>query len=57
MTCSTFSYETLRLTGTAAGLYAAANVVDSVTAGLGAARAGVSITRAVRTWAAGRLHA
>ncbi|MEU6576805.1 fluoride efflux transporter CrcB [Streptomyces sp. NPDC046805] len=48
-TYSTFSYETLRLTETGAGLYAAANVVASVTAGLGAAFAGASIAEAV--WA------
>ncbi|MEU6065506.1 MULTISPECIES: fluoride efflux transporter CrcB [Streptomyces] len=42
-TYSTFSYETLRLTEAGAGLYAAANVVASVVAGLGAAFAGVSI--------------
>jgi fluoride exporter len=46
-TYSTFSYETLRLTETGAGLYAAANVVASVTAGLGAAFAGVSAARAL----------
>jgi CrcB protein len=46
-TYSTFSYETLRLTETGAGLYAAANVVGSVTAGLGAAFAGVSIAQAL----------
>ena len=46
-TYSTFSYETLRLTGTGAGLYAVANIVGSVTAGLGAAFAGVSIAQAV----------
>ena len=46
-TYSTFSYETLRLTETGAGLYAAANVVASVTAGLGAAFAGVSVARAL----------
>ncbi|MFJ9348107.1 fluoride efflux transporter CrcB [Streptomyces sp. NPDC101237] len=44
-TYSTFSYETLRLTETGAGLYAAANVVASVAAGLGAAFAGVAIAR------------
>ncbi|WNM32206.1 fluoride efflux transporter CrcB [Streptomyces sp. Li-HN-5-11] len=42
-TYSTFSYETLRLTETGAGLYAAANAVASVVAGLGAAFAGASI--------------
>lgn len=46
-TYSTFSYETLRLTEAGAGFYAAANVVVSVTAGLGAAFAGVSLARAV----------
>ncbi|MEV7320741.1 fluoride efflux transporter CrcB [Streptomyces sp. NPDC093970] len=48
-TYSTFSYETLRLTETGAGLYAAANVVASLAAGLGAAFAGVAIAQAV--WA------
>ncbi|WP_393086644.1 fluoride efflux transporter CrcB [Streptomyces sp. LN704] len=48
-TYSTFSYETLRLTETGAGLYAAANVIVSVAAGLGAAFAGVSFAQAV--WA------
>ncbi|MFD8418475.1 fluoride efflux transporter CrcB [Streptomyces sp. NPDC059466] len=48
-TYSTFSYETLRLTETGAGLYAAANVIVSVAAGLGAAFAGVSLARAA--WA------
>jgi CrcB protein len=46
-TYSTFSYETLRLTETGAGLYAAANIVGSVTVGLGAAFLGVSIAQAV----------
>ncbi|MET9385674.1 fluoride efflux transporter CrcB [Streptomyces sp. NPDC002928] len=46
-TYSTFSYETLRLTETGAGLYAAANVVTSVAAGLGAAFAGVWIAQAL----------
>ncbi|MER7186678.1 fluoride efflux transporter CrcB [Streptomyces hyaluromycini] len=48
-TYSTFSYETLRLTETGAGLYAAANTVASLVAGLGAAFAGVAIAQAV--WA------
>ncbi|MGW7384862.1 fluoride efflux transporter CrcB [Streptomyces sp. NPDC054794] len=42
-TYSTFSYETLKLTETGAGLYAAANAVASVTAGLGAAVGGVAL--------------
>lgn len=46
-TYSTFSHETLRLTETGAGLYAVANVVGSVTAGLGAAFLGVTIAQAV----------
>ncbi|MER5218225.1 fluoride efflux transporter CrcB [Streptomyces sp. NPDC002838] len=48
-TYSTFSYETLRLTETGAGLHAVANVVASVLAGLGAALAGVALAQAV--WA------
>ncbi|MER5901021.1 fluoride efflux transporter CrcB [Streptomyces mirabilis] len=48
-TYSTFSYETLRLTETGAGFYAAVNVLVSVTAGLGAAFAGVSFAQAL--WA------
>ncbi|MFG2453980.1 fluoride efflux transporter CrcB [Streptomyces sp. M41(2017)] len=48
-TYSTFSYETLRLTGTGAAFYAAANVIVSVTAGLGAAFAGVAFAHAVWT--------
>jgi CrcB protein len=48
-TYSTFSYETLRLTEGGARLYAAANVIASVTVGLGAAFAGVSVAEAL--WA------
>ncbi|MFJ9820741.1 fluoride efflux transporter CrcB [Streptomyces sp. NPDC101151] len=46
-TYSTFSYETLRLTGAGAGLYAAANAVASVVTGLAAASAGVSLAGAL----------
>ncbi|MFE2103789.1 MULTISPECIES: fluoride efflux transporter CrcB [unclassified Streptomyces] len=46
-TYSTFSYETLRLTEAGAGLYAAANAVASVVAGLAAAFAGVSLAGAL----------
>ena len=46
-TYSTFSYETLRLTETGAGLYAAANAVASVAAGLAAAFAGVAAGQAL----------
>jgi CrcB protein len=42
-TYSTFSFETLRLTEDGARLYAAANVVASVAAGLGAAFVGVTV--------------
>ncbi|MGC4947377.1 fluoride efflux transporter CrcB [Streptomyces sp. DT224] len=48
-TYSTFSYETLRLAEDGAGFYAAANVVVSVVAGLGAAFAGVTLAEAL--WA------
>ncbi|MGW7042829.1 fluoride efflux transporter CrcB [Streptomyces avermitilis] len=48
-TYSTFSYETLRLTETGAGFYAAANAIASVAAGLGAAFAGVWFAQAL--WA------
>jgi CrcB protein len=48
-TYSTFSYETLRLTETGAAFYAAANVIVSVTAGLGAAFAGVSFAQSLWT--------
>ncbi|MEU3096123.1 fluoride efflux transporter CrcB [Streptomyces sp. NPDC006967] len=46
-TYSTFSYETLRLAETGARGYAAANVVASVAAGLGAAFAGAALAGAV----------
>ncbi|GGX70955.1 fluoride efflux transporter CrcB [Streptomyces anandii] len=45
-TYSTFSYETLRLTETGAGLYAVGNAAASVVAGLGAAFAGVWLSAA-----------
>ncbi|MET8563702.1 fluoride efflux transporter CrcB [Streptomyces flaveolus] len=48
-TYSTFSYETLRLTEAGSGLYAALNVVASVSAGLAAAFTGVSLADAL--WA------
>ncbi|MGW6205113.1 fluoride efflux transporter CrcB [Streptomyces sp. NPDC055089] len=46
-TYSTFSYETLRLAEGGARFYAAANVVASVVAGLGAAFAGVALAEAL----------
>ena len=46
-TYSTFSYETLRLAETGAGLYAAANVAAGVAAGLGAAFAGAGTAHAL----------
>jgi CrcB protein len=48
-TYSTFSYETLRLTGDGARFLAAANAVASVAAGLGAAFLGAALAQAV--WA------
>ncbi len=46
-TYSTFSYETLRLAETGARLSAAANVIASVLAGLGAAYLGTTVAQAV----------
>ncbi|MDX3452343.1 fluoride efflux transporter CrcB [Streptomyces sp. ME02-8801-2C] len=46
-TYSTFSYETLRLAEDGAGLFAVANVMVSVLAGLGAAFAGVWVGAAL----------
>ncbi|ROQ67802.1 CrcB protein [Streptomyces sp. 840.1] len=46
-TYSTFSYETLRLAEDGARFYAAANVVASVVAGLGAVFAGVALAEAL----------
>ncbi|WP_326580664.1 fluoride efflux transporter CrcB [Actinacidiphila glaucinigra] len=48
-TYSTFSYETLRLAETGARFFAAANVVASVVAGLGAAFMGAALAQAI--WA------
>ncbi|WP_306318939.1 MULTISPECIES: fluoride efflux transporter CrcB [unclassified Streptomyces] len=46
-TYSTFSYETLRLAEGRAGFFAAANVIGSVVAGLGAAFTGAAVAAAV----------
>ncbi|MFB7779674.1 fluoride efflux transporter CrcB [Streptomyces bauhiniae] len=48
-TYSTFSYETLRLTEDGARFLAAANVVASVVAGLGAAFVGTALAEAIWT--------
>ncbi|MFJ9680077.1 fluoride efflux transporter CrcB [Streptomyces sp. NPDC101194] len=48
-TYSTFSYETLRLAEDGARFYAAANILASVVAALGAAFAGVALAQAL--WA------
>lgn len=45
-TYSTFSYETLRLAQDGARFYAAANIVASIVAGLGAAYCGLLIAQA-----------
>ncbi|MFJ3233820.1 fluoride efflux transporter CrcB [Streptomyces sp. NPDC086787] len=46
-TYSTFSYETLRLAESGARFFAAANVVASVVAGLGAAFVGAALAQAL----------
>ncbi|MFF5403042.1 fluoride efflux transporter CrcB [Streptomyces misionensis] len=48
-TYSTFSYETLRLAEDGARFFAAANVVASVVAGLGAALTGAALAQALWT--------
>ncbi|MEW2446887.1 fluoride efflux transporter CrcB [Streptomyces parvulus] len=48
-TYSTFSYETMRLAESGAKFFAAANVVSSVVAGLGAAFIGATLAQAI--WA------
>ena len=48
-TCSTFSYETLRLAEDRAYLFAAVNVTTSVVAALGAAYFGMTIAHAITT--------
>jgi fluoride exporter len=48
-TYSTFSYETLRLAETGSRFLAAANVVASVVAGLGAAFLGAAVAEAIWT--------
>ncbi|AWS41966.1 fluoride efflux transporter CrcB [Streptosporangium sp. 'caverna'] len=46
-TYSTFSYETLRLAETGARFFAAANVIASIAAGLGAVFVGLALARAL----------
>jgi CrcB protein len=46
-TYSTFSYETLRLAEEGAAFYAAANVIASIVAGLGAAFTGAALAQAL----------
>ncbi|MFD8382382.1 CrcB family protein [Streptomyces sp. NPDC059679] len=46
-TYSTFSYEPLRLAESSAKFFAAANVVASVVAGLGAAFTGAALAQAI----------
>ncbi|MCK9894204.1 CrcB family protein [Frankia sp. AgB32] len=46
-TCSTFSYETLRLAETGSRTLALLNVVGSVFAAIGAATLGVALSRAI----------
>jgi CrcB protein len=46
-TYSTFSYETLRLAETGARFFAAANVIASIVAGLGAVFVGLALTQAL----------
>jgi CrcB protein len=46
-TYSTFSYETLRLAEEGARFFAAANVIASIVAGLGAAFVGLTLAQAV----------
>ncbi|WP_433200815.1 fluoride efflux transporter CrcB [Nocardia sp. CA-107356] len=48
-TYSTFSYETLRLAQTGARFYAAANIIASVIAGLGATFTGTALAQAIWT--------
>ena len=49
-TYSTFAYETLQLTSSGARFYALANVVLTMTGGLGAYYAGTTLAHAIWTW-------